>query len=297
MDKLFQRLAAASEPIDDGFFIWITNRNGYEDFLFHGDGCISPDDIRIVDGGMLNTGPQAFGDSQKADVLGKTAAIENRIIAQAGIEAEKDHLRGIEKLVHGQSESFPFLLILAFNAQESKEPFPVLPHAAQVGIFPGFGKLKICPRGTSLCSFGKHFPAQALESFSPHDPTFPRLGVDCRRSPQGGMQYLLKHSSGNGIGFELANTLSILDGFQKFHYEAPCLIKVGSKSPEKDNEVPDDIRFVLSHDSFLEAEGIFRKAKKAPKRQSRPLRIKTEERPNRWAAIPEMIGPRVLPTA
>jgi hypothetical protein len=136
-----------------------------------------------------------------------------------------------------------------------------------------------------------------LQNFSPHDPTFPRLGVDCRRSPEGNVQNLLKHNPGNGIGFELANTLSILDGFQKFHYETPCLIKVGSKSPEKDNEVPDDIRFVLSHDSFLEAEGIFSKAKKAPKRQSRPLRIKTEERPNRWATIPERIGPRVIPTA
>jgi hypothetical protein len=297
MDDLFQRLAAASEPIDYGFFIRITNRNGYENFLFPGDGYISPDDIRIVHGGMLNTGPQAFGNSQKADGLGKTAAIENRIISEAGIEAEKDRLRGIEKLVHGEGESFPFLLILAVNAQESKEPFPVLPHAAQVGIFPGFGKLKICPRGTSLCSLGAHFLAQLLENFSPHDPTFPRLGVDCRRSPEGGMQYLLKQNSGNGIGFELANTLSILDGFQEFHGEAPCLLKVGSKSPEKDNEVLDDIRFLLSHDSFLEAEGIFIKAKKAPKRQSRPLRIKTEERPNRWPITPEMIGPRVIPTA
>jgi hypothetical protein len=120
MDNLFQRLAAASEPIDYGFFIRITNRNGYENFLFPGDGYISPDDIRIVHGGMLNTCPQAFGDSQKADVLGKTAAIENRIISQAGIEAEKDYLRGIEKFIHRQAEGPPFLLILAVNAQESK---------------------------------------------------------------------------------------------------------------------------------------------------------------------------------
>ena len=63
------------------------------------------------------------------------------------------------------------------------------------------------------------------------------------------------------------------------------------------NEVLDDIRFVLSHDSLLEGEGIFMKAKRAPKKQRRPLRIKTDESPNRWAMTPEKIGPRVIPTA
>ena len=115
MDNLFQGLAVASELIDHRLLIRITDGNGYEDFLFRGDGYMLPDDIRVAHTGMLNARAQAFRYSQEADVLGEAAAIENRIIPQAGIEAEKDHLGGVEKFMHGQGEGFPFLLILAVN--------------------------------------------------------------------------------------------------------------------------------------------------------------------------------------
>jgi hypothetical protein len=116
MDNLFQRLTVTPELIDHGLLVRITDRNGDQNFLFPGDGYIPPDDIRIVYPGMLNARAQTFPDRQKADVLGKTAAVENRIISQAGIEAKKDYLGGVEKFIHRQGEGIPFLLILAFNA-------------------------------------------------------------------------------------------------------------------------------------------------------------------------------------
>jgi len=62
MDNLFQRLANAPEAINRRLLIGITDGNGYEDFLFRGDGYILADDIRVVHTGMLNT--RAHGNKQ-----------------------------------------------------------------------------------------------------------------------------------------------------------------------------------------------------------------------------------------
>ena len=101
MDNLFQGLANAPEAIDHRLLIGIPDGNGYEDFLFCGDGYIFPDDILVVHTGMLNARAQAFRCSQKADILSEAAAIENRIIPQTGIKAEKDYLGSTEKSLHG----------------------------------------------------------------------------------------------------------------------------------------------------------------------------------------------------
>ena len=120
--------------------------------------------------------PRPFDASQKADVLGEAAAIENRIIPQAGIEAEKDHLGGSEKFMHGQGEGFPFLLILAVNAQKSEESFPILPHPVHVGIFPYFGKRKISARSGFPLLVRHKVPGPIVGELLPPRPNIPTAG-------------------------------------------------------------------------------------------------------------------------
>jgi hypothetical protein len=71
------------------------------------------------------------------------------------------------------------------------------------------------------------------------------------------------------------------------------LIRLGTGRRKEKECVPR----IFFHDSLREGEGIFMKEKKAPKRQRRPLRTKTEGSPHCWAMTPERMGPRLIPTA